>query len=350
MNSKQWTRIAGDVYCPVVVSAGARVVLFVRDAVGNLLRADFQEDSWSAFRSLGVPIARGIRVQREAPVDWQLSGCADAYGNITLFGRTPDGELVSKAVDEAADAIFLNLGAPALGVNGVSYPVGLAGPPAACGGRQNVDVFALSEASDLLHVEKTDGEWSDFRSLGLPIAHISQSRTQAVTVSRMVAACRCGSKAIAVLLRTCNGTLLLKWWDGQTWSDFASLGAPEMRNPSYPAAMTPAPLTGPPAVCSWKAGRLDVVARGPRGELVHKSWDGRNWAPFTSYWMPVVEEAGSKRPIPLTGSLAIFTHAPGQVGVVATALDGGLYQFNFNAAQAETDEKPLNRAVAATAN
>jgi hypothetical protein len=290
-----------------------------------------------------------VEASRKAPVDWQLSGCADSSGGIALFGRTPDGELVSKAVDEAADAVFLRLGAPALGVAGVSYPVGLAGPPAACGGNQRMDVFALSEASDLLHVAKTPDGWHDFRSLGVPTTHISQSRAQAVPVSRAVAACRCGSKAIAVLLRTCSGMLLLKWWDGQTWSDFACLGMPEMQNPSYPAATTPAPLTGPPAVCSWKSGRLDVVARGPRGELMHKGWDGRSWGPFTSYWMPVAEQAGSRRPIPLTGSLAIFSHAPGHVGVVATALDGGLYQVIFNTARAEPGEQSQSRAVAATA-
>jgi hypothetical protein len=347
MNSTQWTCIGRDAYCPTVICAAQRIVLFARSTAGDLLRADFQEGGWSAFRSFGVPIACDAGTCREAPVDWQLSACADGAGGIALFGRTPDGELVCKVIDESADGVFLRLGAPALGVEGVSFPVGLAGPPAVCGGKQSMDVFALSEASDLLHVFRTADGWSDFRSLGAPTAHMSGSRAQAVPVSRALAACRCGPKAIAVLLRTCSGALLLKWWDGQAWSDFASLGTPEMRNPSYPAVMTSAPLTGPPAVCSWKAGRLDVVARGPRGELMHKGWDGRRWSPFTSYWMPL---ADSKKPIPLTGPMAIFSRTPGRLDVVAAALDGGLYQITFDAAQSEAGEQRQSREVAATAD
>ena len=90
----------------------------------------------------------------------------------------------------------------------------------------------------------------------------SQPDGRAVPRAEAVAACSCWPSGIAVFRRGARGDLLLKWWDGTRWSDYAP--SPESPDESYPAVTMPAPLTGPPAAGSWGGGtRLDVFARGP---------------------------------------------------------------------------------------
>ena len=78
----------------------------------------------------------------------------------------------------------------------------------------------------------------------------------------------------------------MKWWDGTAWSEFVSLGWHETPDEIYPAIMLAAPLTGPPATCSWGPGRIDVFARGSGGEVLHKSWDGHDWSPSSRWACP----------------------------------------------------------------
>jgi hypothetical protein len=37
-------------------------------------------------------------------------------------------------------------------------------------------------------------------------------------------------------------------------------------------------LASAPAACSWGPNRIDVFARGSRGDLLHASWDGSRWS------------------------------------------------------------------------
>src|ERR1017187_10011692 len=39
---------------------------------------------------------------------------------------------------------------------------------------------------------------------------------------------------------------------------------------------------GPPAVCSWGGGRIDVFVVGTDGALLHKAWNGAAWLPSPS--------------------------------------------------------------------
>ena len=83
-----------------------------------------------------------------------------------------------------------------------------------------------------------------------------------------------------------RGDLLLKWWDGTRWSDYAP--SPESPDESYPAVTMPAPLTGPPAACSWGGAHASMCSPVDRasGDLVHKWWDGSDWSGFDSLGMP----------------------------------------------------------------
>lgn len=130
---------------------------------------------------------------------------------------------------------------------------------------------------------------------------------------------------MAVFLRGVSGDLVMKWWDGAGWSEFASLGMPEVPDDLYPAVTVAVPLTGSPAACSWGPARIDVFIRGPRGELLHRWWDGKDWSPFESLGMPLTTGGGDRCGIPFTGSVTACTWGPGRLDVFARALDANLY-------------------------
>ena len=61
-----------------------------------------------------------------------------------------------------------------------------------------------------------------------------------------------------------DGELWDRYWDGETWHPWESLGG-ELD------------LTGRPAASSWSADRLDVFAPGRDGRIWHRWWDGAGW-------------------------------------------------------------------------
>lgn len=327
MSVSGWIVEGADLYCPTAVSpAPGRVVVFARNAAGDLIRLDWKDGQRERTRSLGHSVARSADSEPPAPLDWQLSACCDRGDCLSLFGRSTEGDLVWRDGAAPPGTPFQLLGAPAAMRDGFVYPMGLAGPPASCSdGEKRADIFALNQAGELLHAAREGEEWSEFTPLGVPSMHIGGRQPQAVPVSSRVAACRCGREGIAVFLCTAAGALLFKWWDRRIWSDFVSLGMPEASDETYPAVTAAAPLTGPPAACSWGAGRLDVFARGPRGEMLHKTWKGRDWGPFGSLGIPAGTKEGRQRSIALTGSIAACSPGRGQLDVFATAVDGNLY-------------------------
>jgi hypothetical protein len=134
---------------------------------------------------------------------------------------------------------FEYLGTPASMGAGTAVPMGLGSSPAACGwGPDRLDVFAVGSDGDLLHTAWNGQDWSEFASLGAPA--IGPARTQQqVPLSGSVAACRCGRDRIAVFLRGARGDLIVKWWDGTGWGEYISLGFPEVQSDLYPAVNIP---------------------------------------------------------------------------------------------------------------
>jgi len=92
----------------------------------------------------------------------------------------------------------------------------------------------------------------------------------------------------------------------------------------YPAVTVAAPLTGPPAACSWGPERIDVFARGSSGDVLHKWWDGKAWSPFVSLGMPVTADA-EPAPLPSTGAIAACSWGVDRLDVFTLAVDGNLY-------------------------
>ena len=259
----------------------------------------------------------------DVPVDWQLAACGggsdteDADG-VELVARSPDGDLLHARLGTDGRVRFECLGAPAAAPAGRAIPLGIVSPPAAChGAPDRLDVFAVGQAGDLLHAVRSGGEWTPFDALGAPAG---------APPAEAVAASSCGPSRIAVFRRGSAGDLLLKWWDGAVWSGYVSLGSPQIPDPSYPAVTAPAPLTGPPAACSWNPTRLDVFARGPAGDLAHAWWNGADWSSFESLGLP----AAGGRAVPLSGAVTVCSAGAGTCDAVAGAVDGHLYHATWS--------------------
>lgn len=322
-----WSAVGVGLFCPAVVALeGGRVVLLARAAAGDLVRLEKGGAGWERPQSLGVPVARSPGGGIAVPVDWQLAACGGGADAIELAARSPDGDLLHLRLTPDGGAQFECLGAPAAAPAGRAIPVGLAGPPAICrSGSERLDVFAPGQGGEVLHAVRDRDEWGPFDALAAPAAAGGGQKGWPAAVEA-VAACRCGTSGIALFRRGAGGQLLLKWWSGADWSDYASLGSPEVPDESYPAVTAPAPLTGPPAACSWGTDRLDVFARGPCGELVHTGWDGAGWSRFESLGMP----AARGQAVPLTGPVTACSAGGRSCDVLAGAADGRLYHATWS--------------------
>ena len=320
----RWEAIGQGVFSPTAVSPGAgRLSLLARGPRGELLRKEWNGETWSDFESLGVPAASVDGSASLIPVEWPLAACS-ASQRVHLLARGPDGELLHMNSRGADWTSFECLGAPAAFSGTTAIPMGLAGPPAACGDGERIDAFAVGQGGALLHTF-WDGEgWDEFESLGAPTQWFAEVE-RTVPLSAGLGACSCGNKRLAVFARGISGDLLLKFWDGKAWSAFTSLGSPQQPDAIYPAVTVPVPLTGPPAACSWGANRIDVFARGAHGELLHRSWDGKDWSSFDSLWMPQAGTGSDARSIPFTGMVSACTWGEARLDVFARAADGNIY-------------------------
>ena len=128
--------------------------------------------------------------------------------------------------------------------------VAMGGVAAASWSPGRIDLFWAAE-DGLWHRSFADGSWADPQSLGG-----SGAGTPAVTawaVDRM--------EVFAVFP---DGHLWDRYWDGESWHPWESLGG-ELEPSATPAAS------------SWGDDRLDVFAAGRDGATWHRWWDGTRW-------------------------------------------------------------------------
>lgn len=321
----RWTSVGAGIFCPVAVGRRPGLItLLVRSAAGELFSREWAGNGWSRFYSLGLPLAPAGYARGPVPADWPLAACSGEPDRIDVFARSPEGDLLHMVGNGGAWGTFACLGAPAIQGPGTAIPMGLAGPPAACSaGADRLDVFAVGLGGSLLHTSWTTRGWSEFESLGAPFIG-DPKNPRPLPLSGAVAAAWCGTARMAVFVRGSLGDLLAKWWDGNRWGSYASVGSAGVEFDLYPAVNVAAPVTGPPAACSWGPERLDVFARGPWGDLLHKWWDGKAWSGFESLGTPISRE-GARRSVPLIGPLAACTWGAGRLDVFARAVDGHLY-------------------------
>jgi hypothetical protein len=319
-----WAPIAEDVFSPAAAPrCERRLALIARGPQGELLYREREGETWSDFRSLGVPMGRTGPSAAAIPVDWPIAACATGDDQIQLLARSPEGELLHGVLRADIWEGFECIGAPEAPGIEVAVPMGLAGAPSACSrARGQMDVFAVGASGALLHTTWNGSEFSELQSLrGIP-----WRGGRELPISGAISAAACGSRSMGVFARGSHGELLVKWWDGVSWSPFASVTAPDETDPINELIEIPMPLASAPAACGGGAGRLDVFARSPGGDLLHRWWNGSSWTRFESLGMP---RSGSA-PIPFTGISLACTWGKWRLDVFARGVDGRLYAASSN--------------------
>ncbi len=326
METPRWHLVCEGWFSPAAASCGeGEVALFGRSARGELMHRRLERGEWGPIISLGVPGARGV------PLEWPVSACQTGKDEIHLVARGAEGELLHGSLRDGTWSGVECIGSPA-GLDGA--PLGLAGAPSTCSREPGrMDVFAVGSAGALLHTTWDEGGFGEFESLG----GIESGTGRSEPVPGAIAACSCGPRAMAVLTRGSGGDLLLKWWNGKRWSGFESLGAPEEPDATYPAVQRAVRLTSAPIACGLPAPRLDVFARGPRGDLLQKRWDGQSWSGFESLRWPSSPHTGGR--IPLSGFSMTCAWGGDWLHVLARGADGNLHGVALPAS-AESREAP----------
>jgi hypothetical protein len=334
---RRWTPVADDVFSPAVAAAERSISLFMRGPRGDLLYRRRDADTWGELCSFGVPLARVRGSQVPVPVDWPLAACSTGPDEIQLLARGAEGELLHGTLGGNEWDGFECVGVPA-GLGGA--PLGLASAPSVCSRVSGqMDVFAIGAAGALLHATWDPAGFSELESLG----GIDLPNTSSGPISGHVSACSCGDRRMGVFARGPAGDLLLKWWNGSAWSAFASLGSPQEPDCLYPAVRRAASISSAPAACGGGATRLDVFARGPRGDLLHSWWDGQEWHVFESLGMP---RSPTGAWIPFTGISLACAWEKFRLNVFARAADGKLYSASSNGSWHQARVSPDEGALA----
>ncbi len=327
MERLRWQVVAERVSAPAAVATGERrLTLFARGTGGELLVLQRDGGDWTAPRSLGIPLARTQGPgSPTVPVEWPIAACATSPEEIQLVACGTEGELVHGTFRAGEWGGFDCIGAPANWIGGLAVPMGLASAPSACSrGPGRMDVFAVGAAGALLHSQWDGKDFAEFESLG----GVAREGRGDDPLANGVSATSCGPRAIAVAARGASGDLLVKWWSGASWTAFTSVGMPEEPDPIYPAVPCQVPLAGSPVVCGGGSTRLDVFARGQRGDLLHKWWDGKEWSRFESLGLP--RSARDDERIPFTDRSVACVWGRFQLDVFARGSDGKLYCLSSN--------------------
>lgn len=306
MEPPRWRAVAASISSPAVVATGDRgAILFARSETSELVVLRYDGMAWSEPRSLGIPLAQvpGSRPQW-VPIDWPIAACASGV-EVHLLARGAEGELAHGTLRDEHWSGFECIGSPANWIGGIAVPMGLASAPTACSrAPDQMDVFAIGSAGALLHSFWDGTQFTEFESLG----GVARDGREEEPLSGSISASACGPNAMVVVARGAAGDLVAKRCEGSIWGPFISLGTPQEPDRVYPAVPCPVPLAGAPIACGGGPSRLDVFARGQRGDLLHRWWDEKNWSAFESLGLPRSED-GQRLPFtagPIAGAWGRF--------------------------------------------
>jgi hypothetical protein len=322
MTGSRWSPVAEDVFSPAAAPIGERgVALFARSADGELLVREGDAEGMGRARSLGVPTARVPESKTRIPVEWPISACSTRDGEIHLLARGAEGDLVHGRLRGGEFSGFESVGVPAVEDQGPNLPMGLASAPAACCREPGVlDLFTVSGEGTLLHTRLDADGFAPCTSLG----GLPASRGRDAPVFGGISAFDVGLRGMGVVARSRSGDLLVKLWDGASWRPFAPMQGSETFDPLDPALQYLRPPSGPPAACGGGSARADVFVRGPRGDLLHSSWDGNAWSALQSIGRPLSAAGGDL--IPFTAGPIACAWGRYRLDVFASASDGKLYR------------------------
>src|SRR4051812_31180525 len=85
-----------------------------------------------------------------------------------------------------------------------------------------------------------------------------------------------GERGVVLFVRGAKNELLVLERDGAAFGEPRSLGQPLARD----GAERTMPVDWPIAACATSADEIQLLARGPEGELVHGSYRRREWGGF----------------------------------------------------------------------
>jgi hypothetical protein len=126
-----------------------------------------------------------------------------------------------------------------------------------------------------------------------------------------------GPGRLDLLVRSRAGNVLQKSFDQERW--WPSPGA--WSNLGWAPGGA---FAEPPRAISWGAGRLDIFAVGPDGQMYQKSWDGAAWLPSAQQWQPL----GGKFCSPAT----LLSRGPERLDVFALGNGGELFLKSWDGA------------------
>jgi hypothetical protein len=301
----RWVPILDGVSSPAAVATGERrVALFVRGARGELLALERDGAAWSEPQQLDVAFARAA--DWTVPIDWPIAACATGDA-CQLLARGPEGDLLHATWNGASWEGFEQVGVPATPVGELSVPMGLSSAPVGCSrARAQMDVFAVSAAGALLHSHWNGDDFEEFAAIAGD-----------EPITGPISAANCGTDTIVVAARGRNGDALVKWRNGAQWTSFQSLGFVTANDPVYPEIEVPLQLASAPVICGGGSAWLDLFARGPGGDLLRKTWNGKSWTKFQSIGQPPA--------LAFSGVSIAACWTRYQLNVFACATDGKLY-------------------------
>lgn len=180
-----------------------------------------------------------------------------AVDRLDVFGIARDGELYHKYWDGSVwnpSGDQLERLAPNFGFN--------SGAAAVSWGHNRIDVFAIGDEENMVHIYWDGSQWSKIEDLG----GLFHGHTAPTAIARAQ------NRLDVFAVDSSSGTLAHKYWDGSQWSDWGALGGKD--------------LQGTVAATSWGENRMDLVALGDDEQYYYKFWDGHQWNPSVSDWYP----------------------------------------------------------------
>jgi len=195
-------------------------------------------------------------------------------------------------------------------------------PAVAASGERRLALIARGPRGELLHRQRDAEAWTDFRSLGVPVARGGASD---LPVDWRIAACATAEDEIQLVARSPEGELLHGTVRSGAFRGFECIGTPE--GPGVEVAV-PMGLAGAPTACSREPGQMDVFAVGPAGELLHTSWSGSAFSELESLGGLAAPRGAD---LPICGAISAAACGSSAMAVFARGTAGELLVKWWNA-------------------
>jgi hypothetical protein len=195
---------------------------------------------------------------------------------------------------------------------------GVSSPAAVATGERRVTLFLRGAGNELLVLERDQGAWSEPRSLGVPLARPAGGGSATIPVDWPFAACATGPAEIQLLARGPEGELLHGTLRGNEWSGLECIGSPAAW---MGAIAVPMGLASAPTACSRNPGEMDVFALESSGRLLHSAWGSAGFTEFEPLGSVVLADGRSE---PVRGPISACNCGVRSMAIAARGASGDL--------------------------